>query len=633
MANENQMSSGTSLDAIASLLKMFAGTQTKSSGGTETQTTQSGVDEAGMATLLKTALESNSGLAAVTQGQKAAGLFNSSTNRLMTNDLLSRLTAQAALAGADKTTTTVRTPSVQTQSIGSQDMLAKLAGGLTAYQKIAKPAMSSKLGKQATGFAGDVVDAGAYAAGGGSVPFADLLSANSAADPIAALNMSQGWTDITGGQQAVADAVGSDVWNSFDAATNEFMNYMSQGAQSADAGASVVDSGAGAATDAIPAEDTTNFTTASLNNSQTGGAPSSSEILSEANSTADTTSVVGSLGGSAVTASQGLGTAASGISYGASTPASLGSLDTGYNLGSGLTEAGGSTDALAGTAGTGDAASSTGGSILGYIGPIMSAFGAQNNPKGAQNADYRHAVGGAVLNYFGFGWASPIVHAVAEPALNASMEAGTESMGTFGAVLADPVGAPLSGQYEVGDLISSTLDPANIFGGNPGGSTGALVAATVDPIGAALGDEGLFSVVKDGVNSLISADPIASTVGDLFGGGGGGGKVICTEMAMQDRISPELYSIAISPKHTMTGRVLAGYHVWGVAAVRMLRTNPKLSEWLAPYVIKYIEHKAGKRNWQGFWIKTIMHPICWVLSFFNTNPTAYRNLYRRERKA
>lgn len=588
-------------------MKLFTGNKKTTTGGSFSQTEQSNLDQTVLSGILKQALESNSGLAAVTQGQKAAGLYNSSTNKLLANDLLARLTSQTAQQGASKTVTRTGTPSV-TKEGGSTELLNKAMLGLTAYQKMVKPAMNSKLGQKAIGAVGEagssVLDSITSSfAGSGDLPTAFNTAGAANWEEAIAIPDSAAMQTFSDSLSGVSDVMAPMFAESPDA----FADPMIQSMSSQDVGT---------ATDAAAAaEDTTNFPTASGTSSasSSSGNPSASEVLSEANAT----TVAGSLGGSALSSSSsGLGTATSGISYGTSTPSSVGSLSTGgYDLGSGLNSAGGSSDVLAGSAGTGEAAGSWGGNILGYVGPIMDAFNAPNNPKGEQDKDYRHAVGGAVLNYFGYGWAAPIVHEVAEPALNAAMDAGTQSMGTFGAVLADPVGAPISGQYDVGELITSTLDPANIFGGNEGGSSGALVGASVDPVGAALGDQGLFSVVKDAVDG-----PAAAL-----------GKVICTELAMQDKLPVELYKKAISPENTMKGRVLTGYHVWGIAAVRMLRKNKKLAAWLAPYVAKYIEHKAGKKNWQGFWIKTIMHPICWMLSFFNTDKTAYRTLYRRER--
>lgn len=613
------MAEATSLDAVASLLKLFTGdskTRTQTGGSvTESQSTQSSLSDEDLAGLLRTALESNQGLASVTQGQKAAGLFNSTSNKLLTNDLLARLTAQAAQQGASKTTTSTRTatPIVTRDANGGSDIMRKGALALTAYQKLLKPAMESQMGKKVLGAAEgtgtDILGAitGAFA-GAGAAP--DAFNTAGAANWDQALSVPnsdimQTFSDSISG---VSDALAP----MFADSAASFSDPLMQSFSTQD-----IASGADAASNAGAVEDTTNFPTASGTSSasSSSGSPSASEVLSEANAT----TVAGSLSGSLSSSATGLGTATEGISYGASTPSSLGSLDTGYDLGSGLSEAGGSTDALAGSAGAGEAASSWGGNILGYVGPIMSALSAENNPKGAQDKDYRHAVGSAVLNYFGYGWAAPIVHEVAEPLLNASMGAGVESLGTFGAVMADPVGAPLSGQFEIGDLVTSTLDPANIFGGNEGGSSGALVAASLDPIGAMLGDTGANQFIRD----TIDNNPISDALG----------KVICTELTMQDKLSPDLYAVSVSPKYIMKGRILDGYHVWGVSFVSALRKSEKLSTWIAPYVSAYIEHKSGIRpNWQGFWIKNIMHPICWMLSFFSRDKKAYMKLYRRTRK-
>jgi len=411
MANQQP---ANSMDAIASLMQLFSGTksnqtQTQStSGGSSTQTSGKNLDEKTLASMLQSALESNQGLAAVTQGQKGAGLYNSSTNRLLANDLLSRLTARVAEAGATETTTKTTMPSKTTSTLSGQqgglssqgqDNVSKLALGLAAFNKIG----GVKTLKEVAGT--DVGEAAGYALGGGQTPFADLMSANLSSDPISSLNLSQGWTDVSGGEQAVANTVPQSVWDSFDSSASDYIANDFTG--------EAISAGSDAASSV--AEDVGNFPVASVQISKTGGTagPSSSEILAEANSpSADTTSISNAnasnaasvFGGGFSAGSAGLGTATQGISYGSSTLSSTGSLSTGFDLGSGVEAAGGTTTSLAGS-GADAATSSAGGSILGYIGPVMDAFNAQNNPEGEQNPDYRKAVGGAVLNYFGFGWA------------------------------------------------------------------------------------------------------------------------------------------------------------------------------------------------------------------------------------
>lgn len=608
MATQNQ-SGGTSLDALASLMQMFQGTKSSTtvSGGGQggfTETKQSNLTEEDLAGLLKTALESNQGLAAVTQGQRAAGMYNSSTNKLMTNDLLARLTAQTAQQGASQTVTRTGSPNqTQTQTVKSggvqnQGDLSKLVLGVTAYNKLGKDPLAQKL----IGGAGSLLESGYDSLVGNTGTGA------AAFDMAGPANFEQALAPVSAGSDFGMSGLSSDLGYMTDMNTSSFADLFTGASSSADA--------APVATDAIE-ETAGNFPVAPTDSSSgLASNPSASEVLVGANS-GDAASIAAGGFDAASSASAGLGTATSGISYGASTASSVGSLDTGYNLGSGVAEAGGTTTSLAGSGGS--EAASGGGSILGYVGPVLNALNAQNNPKGEQNKDYRKAVGGAVLNYFGYGWATPIVDAIARPILNEAMDAGNESLGNFGSVLADPIGAPLSGQYDVGELVTSTLDPGNIFGGNEGGSVGGVIAMGLDPIGAALGDTGVFSAAKDSINKVDSA--IAP------------GRVVCTELAFSGAIPMEKYQRVIQPDITLTGRILLGYHMLGIPAVRKLRADPKFVLRALPYVNAYLDHKLGKRNLIGFLIKNLGEPLCWVLSFFNKDPEAYKTLYpyRRNR--
>lgn len=608
MATQNQ-SGGTSLDALASLMQMFQGTKSSTtvSGGGQggfTETKQSNLTEEDLASLLKTALESNQGLAAVTQGQRAAGMYNSSTNKLMTNDLLARLTAQTAQQGASQTVTRTGSPNqTQTQTVKSggvqnQGDLSKLVLGMTAYNKLGKDPLAQKL----IGGAGSLLESGYDSLVGNT-------GTGAAAFDMAGLaNFEQALAPVSASSDFGMSGLSSDLGYMTDMNTSSFADLFTGASSSADA--------APVATDAIE-ETAGNFPVAPTDSSSgLASNPSASEVLVGANS-GDAASIEAGGFDAASSASAGLGTATSGISYGASTASSVGSLDTGYNLGSGVAEAGGTTTSLAGSGGS--EAASGGGSILGYVGPVLNALNAQNNPKGEQNKDYRKAVGGAVLNYFGYGWATPIVDAIARPILNEAMDAGNESLGNFGSVLADPIGAPLSGQYDVGELVTSTLDPGNIFGGNEGGSVGGVIAMGLDPIGAALGDTGVFSAAKDSINKVDSA--IAP------------GRVVCTELAFSGALPMEKYQRVIQPDITLTGRILLGYHMLGIPAVRKLRADPKFVLRALPYVNAYLDHKLGKRNLIGFLIKNLGEPLCWVLSFFNKDPEAYKTLYpyRRNR--
>ena len=163
-----------------------------------------------------------------------------------------------------------------------------------------------------------------------------------------------------------------------------------------------------------------------------------------------------------------------------------------------------STTASAATTGT-TTATSSGGSTLGYIGSGLEALNAYKT-----NKDYRKAAGSAILNYFGMGAATPLVAKVAEPISNNMMREGEEFGGVGGAIQAEPIGSALSGRYNESDILRALSDPADLFGGNEGGSAGFVAAAGLDPIGTLLGGKGLSGTISDTVNDFFSG------LGSLF---------------------------------------------------------------------------------------------------------------------
>ena len=136
------------LEAVTDLIKLFTG----NSGGSNTTTTTSGrigtkqtTISSELATqMLQNALESNQGLAAIAQGQAGAGMYNSTTNKLLTNDLLARLTANIA----EKAAPTVESISPTTQTAKVANTVPRLKGQvptLTALT-LGKPILD-KVGK------------------------------------------------------------------------------------------------------------------------------------------------------------------------------------------------------------------------------------------------------------------------------------------------------------------------------------------------------------------------------------------------------------------------------------------------------------------------------------------------------
>ena len=137
------MADTTSMDSVLKLLQSFSGkgsTQT-TSGGTQTQQTQLSQDT--INATLKSALESNQGLASLAAGQNNSGMYNSTTNQQLSNDLLSRLTTEAAVKGAP-TTITKSPTTVQTTNPGMKDSLLPMLG-LAAGKKYIDKAFSGDL--------------------------------------------------------------------------------------------------------------------------------------------------------------------------------------------------------------------------------------------------------------------------------------------------------------------------------------------------------------------------------------------------------------------------------------------------------------------------------------------------------
>ena len=78
-----------------------------------TSTSKSNISGQGISAILQQILESNQGLASVASGQKTAGLYNSTVNQQMINDLMVRSSGELAKQQAGTTTTTKGNAPVQ----------------------------------------------------------------------------------------------------------------------------------------------------------------------------------------------------------------------------------------------------------------------------------------------------------------------------------------------------------------------------------------------------------------------------------------------------------------------------------------------------------------------------------------
>lgn len=81
-----------------------------------TTTNSTNLSQAGVTQQINDILQSTSGLAAVAGAQKSSGLYNSSTNTLLTNDLLSRAASQVAAKNATTTQTTSKKATLGSQA-------------------------------------------------------------------------------------------------------------------------------------------------------------------------------------------------------------------------------------------------------------------------------------------------------------------------------------------------------------------------------------------------------------------------------------------------------------------------------------------------------------------------------------
>lgn len=193
------MAESTSLDATLKLLQSLSGggkTQTTSGG---TTTTQTQLSQDTINATLKSALESNQGLAALAAGQANSGMYNSTVNQQMTNDLLARLTTNAAVAGAPKTTTTPKSTVTSKEPGGMSNLL--IAAGLGYGKKGIDKLLSGGFWEDSAG----------SAVGSGGATFMDFVDTNTLAGVEAASGGSSILDSISSmfGDSVIDTAVGS----------------------------------------------------------------------------------------------------------------------------------------------------------------------------------------------------------------------------------------------------------------------------------------------------------------------------------------------------------------------------------------------------------------------------------------
>lgn len=207
----------TSLDSVLKLLQTFSGkgSTTTQSGGTSTQ--QTVIDQDTLNATLKSALEGNQGLASIAAGQAQTGMYNSTVNTQLSNDLLARLTSQTA----EKTATTTTTKPSTTTTVsnpGAKDslpMLLALSAGKKGIDKVFSEGLSSVIPSFASsGGLNAVVEAGANTASSfvDTTNLAGIFDASSGISDAAISGISELGLETVG--STVAEEAGSSIWDS-----------------------------------------------------------------------------------------------------------------------------------------------------------------------------------------------------------------------------------------------------------------------------------------------------------------------------------------------------------------------------------------------------------------------------------
>lgn len=195
--------------------------------GKTTTSTSTNLSQAGVTQQINDILQSNSGLASVAGAQKSAGLYNGSTNTLLTNDLLARATAQVAAKNATTTTTTNKKAPLSgklTSAVATAGAIKSLIGGATAPisahiaalnsadAALDSTATATEFNATGAGVGSQIATSGAIE---GSVAGGDLglgsLSAGTFADGSAAGIGALTSADLTAGAGSGAVAGGTDV--------------------------------------------------------------------------------------------------------------------------------------------------------------------------------------------------------------------------------------------------------------------------------------------------------------------------------------------------------------------------------------------------------------------------------------
>ena len=142
---------------IGSLAQLFTGKTTAYSGGSETTTKSISIDSANA--LVKQMLEGSSGLASIAGAEKASGLYNTTVNQMLINDLMAR--AAAAVSEKNSTSTTIKTPFTTRQmpQIDPTRAILGLAGPVIGKKILDKTGISKAIDSSLNKIGTSITDA------------------------------------------------------------------------------------------------------------------------------------------------------------------------------------------------------------------------------------------------------------------------------------------------------------------------------------------------------------------------------------------------------------------------------------------------------------------------------------------
>jgi hypothetical protein len=129
---------------LPALIEALTKGATALNGSKTTETTSSNISKEGVSALLSQILSGTQGLASVAGGQRSAGLYNSTVNQQLINDLLTRTSAATASQQSGTTRTVQQAPAI---SVGKATSLAAQLQALSTAKNVLGP-LTSKAGQK-----------------------------------------------------------------------------------------------------------------------------------------------------------------------------------------------------------------------------------------------------------------------------------------------------------------------------------------------------------------------------------------------------------------------------------------------------------------------------------------------------